>query len=123
MASRADSVKKKDFDNPDERRDFSHGHLDIVRLGETEMGRLVMEKGWRWSQDVKPIAKTESCQVHHVGFQSSGRMHVRMDDGTELDVEAGDAVDIPPGHDAWVEGDETAVLYQFAELGQYAKKR
>src|SRR5438067_9609103 len=95
------------FDKPDETRQFAgHGKVDIVKLGGGVVGKGVFEPGWRWSQDVKPIAKTESCQVHHLGYVISGRMRIRMDDGTETEVGSGDVMDIEPGHDAWVVGNE-----------------
>ena len=82
---------------------------DIVNLGEVTVGRAVFEPGWRWSENVKPIVGTDSCQVPHVGYVVSGRMVVRMDDGTEHEFGPGDAGTIPPGHDAWIEGDEACV--------------
>jgi len=77
------------------------------------VGRLVLEPGWRWSEHVRPIAGTTSCQFHHVGLALSGAMDGRMDDGTEFEVRPGDVFDVPPGHDNWVIGDEpmTAVIW------------
>lgn len=122
MATMTKSIMKHDFDHPDERREFGHGHVDVVHLGDTDVARLVFEKGWRWSEDLKPIVKTESCQVHHVGYLLAGTLRTRMDDGTELDMKAGEVADIPPGHDGWVVGDETVVFVQFTDVGRYAKK-
>lgn len=99
------------IDSPQEIRPFQHhGHMDVVTLGDFTLGRGVFEPGWRWSDDVKPIAGTESCQTRHTGFCLSGRMSVRLDDGTEMAIGPGDVVLIEPGHDAWTVGDEPCVL-------------
>jgi hypothetical protein len=81
-----------------------------------------MQPGWRWSESVKPIVGTESCQVSHTGYVISGRMHVRMDDGTELDFGPGDAVWVGPGHDAWVAGDEPYVGLDFTGAEHFAEQ-
>lgn len=99
----------KNLSRPDETLSFAKGSAGTVRVGELVVGRLVQEPGWRWSQDVRPIAGTASCQFHHIGVGVSGASMVQMDDGTELLVKAGDVFDIPPGHDTWVVGDEPAV--------------
>jgi class 3 adenylate cyclase len=99
----------KSFANPDEVVTFPKGFAENVTLGEVTVGRLVQQPGWRWSEHIKPIAGTESCQFHHTGVAISGRGMVRMNDGTEVLISPGDVLDIPPGHDAWVVGDEPAV--------------
>ena len=99
----------KNLATPDEQLTFAKGTSSNVRIGELVVGRLVQEPGWRWSEQIKPLAGTESCQFHHVGVAISGAAIVRMDDGTEYPIEAGDVFDIPPGHDQWVVGDEPAV--------------
>jgi hypothetical protein len=109
------------FDKADEVRSFNNGHLEIVRIGDREIGRTHFEPGWRWSNDVKPIAQTELCQVHHVGYLAQGQMGVQMADGTELELTPGSVSDIPPGHDAWVIGDETCVMVDWGGPGNYAK--
>ncbi len=98
-------LQRKSFSTPDQVRAFSRGRIDIVNLDETTIGRFVWEPGWRWSMDVAPTVHTKSCENRHVGYVISGHLHVMMDDGTELDIMAGDAYEIPPGHDAWVVGD------------------
>jgi len=99
------------IDSPHERRPFKdHGHMDVVTLNDFTLGRGTFEPGWRWSEDVKPIAGTESCQVHHTGFCLSGQMTIQMNDGAEFSISPGDVVDIDPGHDAWVDGDEACIL-------------
>jgi class 3 adenylate cyclase len=98
---------------PDIVRAFPFGHVDVVNLDETSVARLTWEPGWRWSKDVKPVVKTASCQNRHVGYVLAGVLHVQMDDGTELEIRAGDAFEIPPSHDAWVVGDEIFDTVEF----------
>jgi len=113
--------QKQSIDSPHETRPFkAHGHMDVVTLGDFTMGRGVFEPGWRWSEDVKPIAGTESCQVHHTGFCVSGQMTVKMDSGEEVTFGAGDVVVLEPGHDAWTVGDEPCVLMDTG-VAAYAK--
>lgn len=99
----------KNFANPDETLEFPKGSGTTVNLGEMVVARIVQEPGWRWSEHIRPTVGTLSCQFHHVGVVLSGQSRIRMDDGTELDLKPGDVFDIPPGHDAWVLGDEPAV--------------
>jgi len=99
-------LQRKGFTQPDEARTFPNGKLDVVKMGEVVVGRFLFQPGWRWSKDVAPIAGTRSCQHRHLGYTISGSLHIRMDDGTELVIRPGDAYEIPPGHDGWVEGDE-----------------
>lgn len=99
----------RNLDEPDETLTFPFGISQNVRIGEMVVGRLVQQPGWRWSEQIKPIAGTDSCQFHHIGVGIAGRGMVRMDDGTEFEIRAGDVFDIPPGHDQWVIGDEPAV--------------
>ena len=98
--------------------------MDVVDLDETAVGRMTLQPGWRWSESVRPIVGGDSCQTHHVGYAISGRMHVLMDDGQEMDVGPGEAIQIPPGHDAWVVGEEPCVVYDFAGgATEYAKAK
>ncbi|MDT4973365.1 MAG: hypothetical protein QOG22_3508 [Pseudonocardiales bacterium] len=108
-----------------ETRPFAaHGHAVIGSVGGLTLLRGVFEPGWRWSTDVAPIAGTDSCQTRHLGYLVSGRMQVRMDDGTELTVEPGDMFDLPSGHDAWVLGDEPCVMVDYSpEATRYARGR
>jgi len=97
--------------NPQEVRPYkAHGHMDVVTLGDFTLGRGTFEPGWRWSEDIKPIAGTESCMVHHTGYCLQGSMTIHMNDGTEMTISTGDVADIEPGHDAWVNGDEPCVF-------------
>jgi ethanolamine utilization protein EutQ (cupin superfamily) len=114
-------IQSRNFDSPDETRSPDKTKVDVVRMGDTTAARFAFEPGWRWSECVKPVAGTDSCQVDHLGYCVAGRLHVRMNDGTELDFEAGDAMRIPPGHDAWVVGDEPYVAVDFTGGAQYAK--
>lgn len=86
------------------------------------IGRFTFQPGWKWSKNVKPIVKTDSCQTHHVGFVASGRLKVVLDDGEEVEVAPGDAYDIPPGHDGWVMGDTSFISFELVGATQYAKK-
>ena len=101
----------QNIDNAQETRPFrAHGHMDVITLDDFTLGRGVFEPGWRWSEDVKPIAGTETCQVRHTGFCLSGQMTVQYPDGTEVHIGPGDVMLLEPGHDAWVVGDEPCVL-------------
>jgi len=99
----------RNFAEPDESLTFAKGSAATVRVGDLVVGRLVQEPGWRWSEHVRPIAGTASCEFRHIGVGISGATLVLMDDGTRFEVRAGDVFDIPPGHDVWVIGDEPAV--------------
>ena len=109
-------LEKKSFSRPDEVQTPSHTKVEIVRIGGREVKRVTYQPGWRWSQDIKPIVKTQSCQLHHFGYLEAGRIHAVSDNGTEIDFEAGDVVDVSPGHDAWVVGSKPAVFYEFGSL-------
>ncbi|MCL5773302.1 MAG: cupin domain-containing protein, partial [Firmicutes bacterium] len=92
-------IAKKSLNAPDEVRDFPNGHASISSIGDVTVGRVVFEPGWKWSESIKPIAKTESCQASHVIYVISGCMKTVMDDGKEETFCAGDIGVIPPGHD------------------------
>ncbi len=113
---------KKSLETPDETRKFEKGKVDLVSIGGGAIGRYRFEPGWRWSEHVKPIAGTDSCQAPHFMYQISGRMHVVMSNGKELEVGPGDVAMVPPGHDAWVIGNEAATGIDWSGLGDYAKK-
>jgi hypothetical protein len=98
-----------------ETRTFEHGMVQVATVGSITIGRARFEPGWRWSNDVKPIAGTDSCQLHHKGYTISGRLHVVMNDGSEFELGPGDVGETPPGHDAWVVGDEPYVGLDFSE--------
>ena len=97
--------------DPANQRSLSRGVGAAAHVGGLAIGRAILEPGWRWSEDVKPIAGTEWCEVHHLQLIVSGRLAVRLADSDEVDeFVAGDLFDIPPRHDAWVVGDEPADL-------------
>ena len=106
-------VETVDFDSPDETRTPEKTRVDVVRLGGTTAARMTFEPGWKWSECVKPVAGTDSCQLRHVGVVVSGGLVVKHEDGTEVELSSGDAYVIEPGHDAWVTGDESFVGYEF----------
>ncbi len=112
---------KKNFDNPEETRNISKGKIEVVNLGDIQAMRATFEPGWKWSECVKPVAGTDSCQVAHLGYMLSGKMIVRMDDGAEQELNPGDACVIPPGHDAWIVGDNSCVFIDFQGGTTYAK--
>ena len=112
----------KSFDMPDETRSFPNGQMSIVKFDETVTVSIgTLNPGWHWAEHIQPIVKTDSCQVAHRGYVFSGRMHAIMEDGTELEIGPNEAYVIPPGHDAWVVGDEPCVLVEFADMSHYAK--
>jgi quercetin dioxygenase-like cupin family protein len=115
------TIQRKALDQPDETRPVDKGVVEVVEIGGTTMMRTTFEPGWRWSECVKPIVGGDSCQVNHVGYCVSGRLHVQMDDGDVLEIGAGDASHIPPGHDAWVVSDEPYVALDFVGAAGYAK--
>lgn len=124
MADGAMNVTKFEFkshNEPDEVRAPPKTRVEVVRLGGFTLGRLNMEPGWRWSECVKPVVKTDSCQVSHVGYVVSGALTVRLNDGTEKTLKPGASYTIPPGHDAWVEGNERFVCIEVMSAEQYAK--
>ncbi len=111
----------KRFEVPEETRPFPHGRAEIVTVGGAEVGRLVFEPGFRWSNDVRPIANTASCEAPHFQYHVSGQLAIRMDDGTEFVAGPGDVTSLPSGHDAWVVGDEPVVVVDWFGASNYAK--
>lgn len=106
-------LEKKSFNAPDERRTPPNTTMETVQFGDRMVARITYHPGWRWSNDIKPMAGTDLCQVNHFMYVLSGRTHVVMADGTEMDIGPGDLVTIPAGHDGWVVGDEPCVLLDF----------
>jgi quercetin dioxygenase-like cupin family protein len=116
-----DRLEKRRFDAPDEVRPMADkGRVEIINIGGGVVGLATFEPGWRWSEHVKPIAGTDSCQAAHLGYVLSGRQIVEMDDGTSIEFGPGDVLAIPPGHDATVVGDEPCVVVDFAGMANYA---
>ena len=122
MQSHEQRTEHKTFAKPDEVREFPNGRAEILDVGDAEVGRLVFRPGWRWSTDVQPLAKTASCEAPHFQYHVSGKLGIRMDDGTEFIAGPGDITSLPKGHDAWVIGDEPAVVVDWFGATNYAKK-
>ena len=114
-------TQHRSFQAPDETREFPHGKAEILTIDGAQLGRLTLQPGWRWSNDVKPIAGTPSCEAPHFQYHVSGRLAVRMDDGTEFIAGPGDVTSLPRGHDAWVVGDEPVVVVDWYGASNYAK--
>ncbi len=112
---------RRNFETPDETRQIVDGLIEVVNLGDVTSMRATFNPGWKWSTSVKPVVGTDSCQVNHISYQISGRLRVRLDDGSETEYGPGDAYNIPPGHDAWVIGDEAVVSVDFRGGDTYAK--
>lgn len=114
-------AETKSIDSATEVREFPKGRVEVVTVGTTTLTRSIMQPGWRWSECVKPIAGTESCQVQHNGYSISGQLRV-LQDGTETEINPGDAYSIAPGHDACVVGDEPWVGVDFSPaMADYAR--
>ena len=114
-------MQKKSLAHPDEAREFPLGRLELVSVNGVTFGRGTLQPGWRWSTSVKPLAKTASCEASHLQYHVSGRLRVAMDDGTEMEFGPGDVSWLPPGHDAWVVGNDAVVVIDISGMGQYAK--
>jgi hypothetical protein len=114
-------TEHRQFARPDETRNFNHGRLELLSVGGSDIGRLVLHPGWRWSDDVKPIAGTDLCEAPHFQYHVAGTLRIRMADGSEFDAEPGDVTSLPAGHDAWVVGDEDVVVVDWFGASNYAK--
>jgi quercetin dioxygenase-like cupin family protein len=115
-------LAKKNFRSPDVTRDCGHGTLELASLEDTVLAKVTLQPGWRWSEHVRPMAHTETCQVHHVHYVLSGRLRVVAEDGSQMELAAGDFAVIGPGHDAWVIGNEPFVGLDFSpDMKQFAE--
>jgi hypothetical protein len=114
-------MEVKSFSSPDDVRTFDKGRLELVKIGGVEIGKATFEPGWKWSESVKPIAKTDSCRAPHFQYHLAGVLKIVMDDGSEKEVRAGDVSFLPSGHDAWVVGNEPVVVVDFQGMAKYAK--
>jgi hypothetical protein len=114
-------MEKKALSAPDEKRSFDKGQVELVTLGGVTFGRATLQPGWSWSTCVKPIVNTESCQAPHLQYHVSGCLRVRMDDGSEDEFGPGEVSLLPPGHDAWVVGNEPVVVIDISGMVNYAK--
>ena len=116
-------IEIKAFTSSDDVRSFEKGKVELVNVDGRTVGRATLEPGWRWSQPVKPLAKTESCLAPHFQYHVSGTLRVRMDDGTERDIKAGEVSMLGAGHDSWVVGNEPVVVIDFQGMVDYAKQK
>lgn len=116
------TMTTKNLSKPDETRNLPKTKVEVVTVNGVTVMRATFQPGWKWSECIKPTAGTKSCQVAHVNYIISGRLHILMDDGTEKEMGPGDVANIPPGHDAWVAGNEPVVTIDFTGGGNYGKK-
>jgi hypothetical protein len=114
-------VESNDFTSPDEVRRPDHTTIEVVKIADGEIGRYTFQPGWRWSDHIKPVVGTESCQTNHIGYIVSGTLEVHSDDGTSGRLTSGTVYRIAPGHDAWVVGDEPVIVVEFQGAASYAK--
>ena len=114
-------MEGKSLNRPDEVRTFDKGKLEIINIGGRTVGRATFQPGWKWSNSVKPLVNTKSCEAPHFQYHISGTLRVKMDDGAEKDFKAGDVSLLESGHDAWVIGDEPVVIVDFQGMLDYAK--
>ena len=114
-------IETNDFSAPDEVRRPDHTTVEVVKLAGGEIGRYTFEPGWRWSEHIRPNVGTDSCQVEHIGYVLSGRLHVEHEDGSKGEMAPGLVYRIAPGHDAWVIGEEPVVVVEFQGAALYAK--
>jgi hypothetical protein len=116
-------TEHKEFSKADEVRIFPHGKIELLNIGGGTVGRMTLEPGWRWSNDVKPIAGTKWCEAPHFQHIVSGRLQVRMEDGTEFELGPGSVSCLPSGHDAWVLGNDPVIGVDWFGATDYAKKK
>lgn len=122
MKTVSGKAETRNFSKPDEVREFPGGRVEIVTIAGATIGRATFLPGWRWSTSVQPLANTKSCEAPHFQYHVAGKLHVVMDDGSEFDCGPGDVSLLPTGHDAWVVGDEPAVVVDFQGMVDYAKR-
>ncbi len=121
MPTKSKAMEKKTLNSPDETRTFEKSKVELASLGGITFSRANFEPGWRWSESIKPIVKTEYCEAPHVNYHVSGQLRIRMADGTEQEFGPGDVGVVPPGHDAWVVGNEPVVVVDISGMREYAK--
>jgi mannose-6-phosphate isomerase-like protein (cupin superfamily) len=115
-------LEVKSHNSPDETRRPDKTVLDIVTVGDYTIGRATFEPGWTWANSIKPVVQTDSCQLNHVGFCLAGTLEVEADDGKKISISKGDSYTIPPGHNAWVVGDETFSAVEFLSAAEFGVK-
>jgi hypothetical protein len=117
-----EKMQQKNLARPDETRSFDKGRIELATVGDVTFGRATLQPGWKWSTCVKPLVHTDQCEAAHLQYHVSGRLHVVMDDGSEAEFGPGDVGCVPPGHDAWVVGNEPVVIIDISGLKDYAKR-
>jgi hypothetical protein len=111
--------EKKSLETPDQVLKMERGRIDIVEIAGGGVGRATFEPGWKWSVDERPVVDGgEYCDVPHLVYLASGQLHIVFSDGSELDLIAGDIATLPAGHDGWVVGDESAVMFDFGGVAK-----
>lgn len=123
MAVAKMAAVNKSFNEPEETRNMEKGKVEILNVGDVQLMRATFQPGWKWSECVKPLAGTESCEVAHLIYTISGHMEVKMNDGTNIEMGPGDMTSIPPGHDAWIVGNEAYTGLDFQGSSNYAKPK
>ena len=115
------TAEHKDFAQADEVRPFPNGQLELLHIAGSDVGRLVLQPGWRWSEHVKPLVCTELCEAPHFQYHLAGTLRIQMADGSQFDAVPGQVTALPSGHDAWVVGDEPAVIVDWWGASNYAR--
>lgn len=116
-----EKAEVKNFSKPEEVREFPKGKLELIKVGGATIGKATFQPGWKWSESVQPLIKTASCEAPHFQYHVSGILKIKMDDGSILECKPGDVSLLPNGHDAWVVGNEPAVVIDFQGMIDYAK--
>lgn len=114
-------AEQKAFSAPDETREFEYGKVDLLDVAGSQIGRLTLQPGWRWSEHIKPLAGTQWCEAPHFQYHVTGTLRIQMQDGTQFDAKPGDVTALPQGHDAWVVGDEPVVVVDWWGASNYAR--
>jgi hypothetical protein len=114
-------IEHVSFNKPDETRPFPNGRVELIRVGNSDIGRLVLHPGWRWSTDVKPVAGTDLCEAPHFQYHVAGTLRIQTADGSTFDAGPGDVTSLPAGHDAWVVGDEDVIVVDWFGASEYAR--
>ena len=123
MPGSAGQAILKSFNKPDEVREFPLGKVELININGATIGRATFQPGWKWSESVQPLVKTNSCEAPHFQYHISGVLKVKMDDGTILECKPGGISLLPMGHDAWVVGNEPAVVVDFQGMLAYAQSK
>jgi len=122
MATVAAAIECKSFEHADESRSFEKGKIEWIMMSVGNIARITLQPGWRWSEHLKPLVGTDWCESHHLQYHVSGRLHIAMQDGTEIEVGPGEVSALFSNHDAWVVGDEPVVLIDWAGVPEYARQ-